>query len=83
MKTTSPRKTNKTSDDLTQINGIGPGIQKKLKDLGITSFDKMAKLKMTDIDRIDSELNFKGRGRRDNWVGQAKTLVRNATKTKR
>ncbi len=65
-----------SSDDLTQINGIGPVIVKKLEGLGITTFAQIAAFTDADIARIDEELNFKGRIARDDWVGQAKQLMK-------
>ncbi len=62
-------------DDLTQINGIGPAIVKKLEGLGIMTFAQIAALTEDDVARIDEELNFKGRIVRDDWVGQAQKLV--------
>ena len=63
------------SDDLTEINGIGPVIVGKLKGLGITTFGQIAAFTDADIARMDEELNFKGRIERDDWVGQAKKLI--------
>ena len=65
-----------TKDDLTKINGIGPGLAKKLNAHGITSFQQIARWKKTDMAHFDELLSFKGRIARDNWIGQAKTLQR-------
>ncbi len=62
-------------DDLTEINGIGPVIKGKLYGQGITSFRQIAELTAEDIERVDAELNFKGRMGREEWVSQAKKLV--------
>jgi len=59
-------------DKLTDINGIGPVIEGKLKTLGITTFKQIADLTAEEIERIDGELNFKGRIEREEWVQQAK-----------
>jgi len=59
-------------DDLTEINGIGPVIAGKLNAQGITTFKQVAELTAADVERIDGELNFKGRIEREEWVGQAK-----------
>ena len=64
-----------TRDDLTQISGIGPGIQKKLNDLGIYSYQQIAEFTPDDIERVTGVLRvFKGRIGRDNWIGQAAAL---------
>lgn len=63
------------ADDLTQINGIGPVIAKKLIGQGITTFQQIADLDEAKIAEIDEQLNFKGRIEREEWVQQAKKLV--------
>jgi large subunit ribosomal protein L21 len=64
-----------SGDDLTQINGIGPVIAKKLVALDITTFQQIADLDEKQITDIDEQLNFKGRIDREEWVDQAKKLV--------
>lgn len=63
-----------TAEDLTQINGVGAVIVDKLNAIGITSLAQIAAFTDDDIERIDGELNLKGRIKRDDWVGQAKQL---------
>ena len=62
-------------DDLTRISGVGPVLCGKLEKLGITTFQQIADFSKEDIDRIDDELNFKGRIERDEWVKQAKEFL--------
>lgn len=62
-------------DALTDINGIGPVIEGKLKVLGITTFQQIAELTAERIAEIDEELNFKGRIEREEWVSQAAAKV--------
>ena len=62
-------------DELTEINGIGPVIAGKLKDIGITTFKQIAEFTAEDIERVDAELNFKGRIEREEWVAQAKEKI--------
>ncbi len=65
-----------TSDNLTQIKGLGPKLSTTLADLGITSFAQIAAWDDAEIDRIDAQLGrFQGRIRRDSWVEQAKLLT--------
>lgn len=63
-------------EDLTKINGIGPYIEQKLNEIGIFNYDQISKLKEEDI-RVLTELIdfFPGRIERDDWVGQAETLM--------
>ena len=63
------------ADDLTEINGIGPVIAGKLEGLGITTFKQIADLTPEDVERVDSELSFKGRIDREEWISQAKAKV--------
>jgi small subunit ribosomal protein S2 len=62
-------------DDLKKIAGIGPVLEKKLNELGITQLQQIATLSDTDVARVDEALNFKGRITRDDWIGQAEKLV--------
>ena len=77
-KKAAPKKAAKASggDDLTQISGVGPVIVGKLEALGITTFQQVADFTAQDIERIDGELNFKGRIDRDDWVKQATELAK-------
>ena len=62
-------------DDLSQISGVGPVIVGKLEGLGITTLQQVADFTPEEIERVDSELNFKGRIDREDWVKQAKDLL--------
>ena len=62
------------ADDLQQIGGIGDSLEEKLNEMGITRFSDIASWDDTDIDRIDKDLDFHGRIRRENWVEQAQKL---------
>ena len=70
----APKKSEK--DDLTRISGVGPLIVGKLEAHGITTFQQVADFSAADIERIDGELNFKGRIDRDEWVKQAKEFLK-------
>jgi small subunit ribosomal protein S2 len=62
-------------DDLKKITGVGPSLERKLRELGVTKLDQIANLSDEDIEKIDAALNSKGRIQRDDWVGQARALV--------
>ncbi|MEO1491891.1 MAG: hypothetical protein AAFV19_07035 [Pseudomonadota bacterium] len=63
-------------DDLKMIKGVGPGLEKQLNGLGIYQFAQIAKMSEKDLQSVDDRLtSFKGRCFRDDWVGQAKTLL--------
>jgi hypothetical protein len=62
-------------DDLKRISGVGPAIESKLNAMGVTYYQEIANWSAADIQRIDDELNFRGRIAREDWVGQAKILA--------
>ena len=63
-------------DDLKVINGIGPVIEKSLNWYGIKSWEQLATLKVKEVKTIDEALDFPGRIDREQWVKQAKELVK-------
>lgn len=62
------------TDDLKRISGIGPKLEQVLNGRGILRVADIAAWSDADVERIDVELGFDGRIRRDDWVGQAKAL---------
>ncbi|WP_267549572.1 5' DNA nuclease [Rhizobium rhizogenes] len=69
------RKVAVKADDLKRISGVGPKLEQVLNGRGIQRFADIAAWSDADIVRIDAELGFDGRIRRDDWVGQAKALL--------
>ncbi len=69
-------------DDLKVINGIGPVIEQALNRRGIRSWEQLAILKASDIKVIDEKLDFPGRIKREQWVQQAKALIKQFPKQK-
>ncbi|SFU04059.1 NADH-ubiquinone dehydrogenase [Mesorhizobium sp. YR577] len=67
-----------TPDDLKQISGIGPKLEQVLNGLGIWTYGQIAKLEAAEIGWVEDYLSFKGRIGRDDWIGQAEKLARNA-----
>jgi large subunit ribosomal protein L21 len=63
------------ADDLKQLSGVGPAIEKKLHEAGVTSFAQIAAWTEADIAEFDEKLSFKGRIEREGWVEQAKALA--------
>ena len=63
-------------DDLTQLTGVGPALEKKLHAAGVTSFAQIAAWGADDIAEMDDKLSFKGRIERDGRVEQAKPLAK-------
>jgi len=67
-------------DDLKQIKGIGPAIEKTLNEMGISRFNQLAEMSEYDIDRIAKRLKgFRSRIYREDWIGQARDLQRQMT----
>ncbi len=68
--------TDSRRDDLKRIKGIGPKLERLLNENGITSFDQIAALSEAEVDALDEQLHeFRGRIRRDGWLGQARELA--------
>ncbi len=61
-------------DDLKKLSGVGPALEKKLHEAGVTSFAQIAAWNDDDIAAMEEKLSFKGRIQREGWVDQAKTL---------
>ena len=67
-------------DDLKQIKGVGPKLEKTLHEMGIYHFDQISTWGPKEQAWMDDNLaGFKGRATRDNWVEQAKTLAAGGT----
>lgn len=71
-------------DDLEAIDGVGPMLRALLHDLGIYYFWQVAEWTPQEIDWVESKLmHFRGRIRRDDWVGHARELASNPGAAKR
>lgn len=61
------------ADDLKDIVGVGPFLERKLHSLGIYTFRQVANFTKADIDKVNEIIEFfPGRIERDNWVDQSK-----------
>jgi len=63
------------ADDLKALSGVGPALEKKLLEAGVTSFAQIAAWTEADIAQMDEKLSFKGRIEREGWVDQAKAKL--------
>lgn len=64
------------ADDLKELEGVGPALEKLVNGLGFYHFDQIAAWTDADVALVDGEMkNFKGRIARDRWVAQAKIIV--------
>ncbi len=68
-------------DDLKEINGVGPKLEKILNELGVTTFSQLSKLDVNEIvEAEDGTIDLAGRIKREDWVGQARKLMRKDAK---
>jgi predicted flap endonuclease-1-like 5' DNA nuclease len=64
------------ADNLKEIKGVGPKMEKMLNDMGFYHFDQIAAWSADETAWVNANLaGFKGRVTRDNWVEQAKILA--------
>jgi large subunit ribosomal protein L21 len=63
------------ADDLKQLSGVGPALEKKLHEAGVTTFAQIAAWTDEDVAAMDEKLSFKGRIEREGWIEQAKELA--------
>ena len=65
-------------DDLKEIAGIGPKLEKMLQSLGVYHFDQIAAWTPAEIDWVNAAISFRGRIERERWVEQAQRLAARA-----
>ena len=63
------------SDDISLIGGVGPKMEKGLRELGYNSFAQIAAWTAADIKKVEAHLKQSGRVAREDWVEQAKELA--------
>ncbi|KGB82224.1 MAG: 50S ribosomal protein L21 [Pseudomonadota bacterium] len=63
------------ADDLKKLSGVGPALEKKLHEAGVTTFAQIAAWSDEDVAAMDEKLSFKGRIEREGWIAQAKELA--------
>ncbi len=67
------------ADDLTRIKGIDADLAARLKQLNCIKLDQIANFSDDDIANVDEALKLDGRIERDDWVGQSRELVAEAS----
>ena len=69
------------ADDLKDIVGIGPFLERKLHSLGIYTFRQIASFTKEDASKVNEIIEFfPGRIERDNWVEQAREFYQRKAK---
>jgi len=78
-KAEAPKKAAKADaagDDLKQLSGVGPALEKKLHENGVTTFAQIAAWTEADVADMDEKLSFKGRIEREGWIAQAQEMTK-------
>jgi predicted flap endonuclease-1-like 5' DNA nuclease len=74
LRLSAPRKGK--ADDLKEIEGIGPALEKLCNSLGFYHFDQIAGWSDADVAWVDANMKtFKGRIVRDKWIAQSKIII--------
>jgi large subunit ribosomal protein L21 len=63
------------SDDISLVGGIGPKMEKGMRELGYNTFASIAAMSAEDIQKAEAHLKQKGRFAREEWIEQAKELM--------
>ncbi len=63
------------SDDISLIGGIGPKMEKGMRELGYNTFASIAAMSADEITKAEEHLKQKGRFAREEWLEQAKELM--------
>jgi large subunit ribosomal protein L19 len=66
-------------DDLKLIKTISPELEAQLKKLNVQKFDQIAAFSDEDIANLDAALNLQGRIEKEDWIGQCRALITEAT----
>ncbi|MEQ1695005.1 MAG: 50S ribosomal protein L19 [Hyphomicrobiaceae bacterium] len=62
-------------DDLTKINGIGPDLAARLKQLNLVKYEQVANLSGDDIGNVEDAVNISGQIEKNDWIAQARGLL--------
>ena len=68
--------TTTVADDLKQLSGVGPALEKKLHAAGVTSFEQIAAWSAKDVEAINEKISSKGRVEKEGWIDQAKEKLK-------
>lgn len=63
-------------DDLKALTGVGPALEQKLIEAGITSYAQIASWSEADLDKLDGEISgLKAKAEKGDWINEAKKLA--------
>lgn len=71
-----PKPTAANKDNLQEIWGVGPVLEKKMNEIGVFRFDQIAAWTSQDVSDFNDKLSFSGRIERDEWLKQAAELAK-------
>jgi large subunit ribosomal protein L21 len=63
------------SDDISLVGGIGPKMEKGMRELGYHTFASIAAMTAEEIGKAEAHLKQKGRFAREEWIEQAQELA--------
>jgi large subunit ribosomal protein L19 len=66
-------------DNLMQIKGMSEELKQRLGKLGVTKFEQIANFSDEDLTRLDDALSLDGRMETEDWMGQSRMFVTEAT----
>lgn len=77
----APKSSKKSAnaEDLKQLSGVGPAMEKKLNAEGITTVSQIAELTKEQIAELDAKIGVKGKIE-DTWQTEAKEILKNNEK---
>jgi large subunit ribosomal protein L19 len=67
------------ADDLTRIEGVDTELAAKLNRSGVIQFEQIANFSGDDIAKLDEALSLDGAIENNDWIGQCRTLIAEAT----
>jgi len=80
IKTVTNLNNYRSREDLQEIRGIGPSIEKTLNHFDIFRFSQIATISESEIETIAMQIKgFKSQIYREDWIGQAEIIIRNKT----
>lgn len=71
-----PTPTMENKNNLQEIKGIGPVLEKSLHKIGVFRFDQIAAWTKEEVADFNEKLSFSGRIERDEWLKQAAELAK-------
>ena len=74
--TPKPKQDTDPADDFTLMTGVGPALAARLKSAGIATFSEIAALNKAEIEALDAKIMARGRIVREEWVKQARRLMK-------